>query len=130
MQRLEHVPVADVRRHDAHAALLHQTVEAEVRHARDRDEIDAEVQREDRDDLVAVHHRAVAVDREHAVAVTIEGDAEIEPAVAHGLLQERKVRRAAPDVDVVAIRRVPDRRHVRAEAFECRRRYACAAPCS
>ena len=58
------------------------------------------------------------------VAVTIEGDAEIEPAVAHGLLQERKVRRAAPDVDVVAIRRVPDRRHVRAEAFECRRRYA------
>ena len=53
-QRLEHVAVADVGRDDADAALLHQPVEAEVRHRRDRDEVDTEVEREHRDDLVAV----------------------------------------------------------------------------
>ena len=79
-QRLEHVAVADVGRDDADAVLAHQRVEAEVRHLRDRDEVDAEVEREDRDDLVAVDELAALVDREHPVAVAVERDAEVEAA--------------------------------------------------
>ena len=106
-ERLEHVAVADVGRHDADPVLAHQPVEAEVRHHGDGDEVDAEVEREDGEDLVAVDDVAFAVDGEHAVAVAVEGDAEVEAAVGHDALQEREVGRAAADVDV---RRRPGRR--------------------
>ena len=104
------------------AALLHQPVEAEVRHRRHRDEIDAEVQREDRDDLVAVDDRAVLVDGEHAVAVTVERDTEIEAAASRRALQRSEVGRAAADVDVRAVRLVADRLDLRAELGERARR--------
>ena len=48
---------------------------------RDRDGVDLEVEREDRDDLVAVDGLAVLVDGEHAVAVAVERDAEVVAAV-------------------------------------------------
>ena len=121
-QRLEHVPVADVGREHADAALAHQPVEAEVRHRRHGDQVDAESEREDRDDLVAVDRRAVLVDREHAVAVAVEGDAEVVRAVAHNLLQRSEVRGAAADVDVGAVGRVGDRGHLGAESLEHARR--------
>ena len=57
-------------------------MEAEVRHRRDGDAVDAEVEREDREDLVAVDRLAALVDREHPVAVAVEGDPEVEAAVA------------------------------------------------
>ncbi len=123
-QRLEHVAVADVGRDDANAALLHQTVEAEIRHRRHRDRLDAEREREDRDDLVAVDRRARLVDREHPVAVPVERDAEVEAAVADGLAERAKVGRAAADVDVRPVGRVADRRHLRAELLERLRREA------
>ncbi len=66
------------------AALLHQAVEAEVRHRRDGHAVDAEVEREDGEDLVAVDRLAALVDREHPVAVAVERDAEVETAGAHG----------------------------------------------
>ena len=44
--------------------------------------VDAQVEREDRDDLVAVDRLAALVDGEHAVAVAVEGDAEVEAAGA------------------------------------------------
>ena len=78
IQRIEHVTIADVGRDHADAVLLHQAVEAEIRHRRHGDEVDAERKREDRDDLVAVERRTVLVHREHAVAVAVERDAEIE----------------------------------------------------
>ena len=96
-------------------------MEAEVRHHRHCDGVDLEVEREDRDDLIAVDGLAVLVDREHAVAVAVEGDAEVEAAVAHGLLQQREVGRAAADVDVVAVGRIADRVHLRAALLECLR---------
>ena len=40
--------------------------------------VDAEVEREDRDDPVAVDELAALVDREHPVAVAVEGDPEVE----------------------------------------------------
>ena len=71
---------------------LHQLVEAEVRHHRDRDEVDVEVEREDRDDLVAVDQLAVLVDREHAVAVAVERDPEVEAELDDRALQQRQCR--------------------------------------
>ena len=62
--------------------------------------VDAQVEREDREDLVAVDRVSLAVDREHAVAVAVEGDPEVEAAVVDDALQEREVGRAAADVDV------------------------------
>ena len=79
LERLEHVAVADVGRDDADPALLHQAVEAEVRHRRDHDGVDAEVEREHGEDLVAVERVAVLVHGEHPVAVAVERDPEVEP---------------------------------------------------
>ena len=62
------------------------------------------------------------VDREHAVAVAVERDPEVEAAVAHGLLEQREVGRAAADVDVRAVGLVADRVHLGAE-----RSNACGA---
>ena len=59
--------------------LGHEPVEAQVRHRRDRDELDAEIEREHGEDLVAVDRLAALVDREHPVAVAVERDPEVEP---------------------------------------------------
>ena len=80
LERLEHVAVADVGGQHADPVLAHQRVEAEVGHHRHGDAVDLEVEREDRDDLVAVDRLAALVDREHPVAVAVEGDPEVEAA--------------------------------------------------
>ena len=82
----------------------------------------SEMEREHREDLVAVDRVAVAVDREHPVAVAVERDPEIESALADGLLQQREVGGAAAVVDVLAVRRVADRGHLGAEPLERLRR--------
>ena len=43
----------------------------------------AQVERRQRHQLVAVHDRAGAVDRQHAVAVAVEGEADVVAAVGH-----------------------------------------------
>ncbi len=78
-------------------------MEAEVRHDGHRDEVDAEVQREHGEDLVAVDRLAALVDGEHAVAVAVERDSEVESLRGHEPLQGREVGRAAADVDVRAV---------------------------
>src|SRR5260370_13615441 len=80
--------------------------------------MDAEMQREHRDDLVPVDGLAVLVDREHPVAVAVERDTKIEVAAAHELLQRRKIGGAAADVDVAAVRFVADRLDLRTEPLE------------
>ena len=59
--------------------LGHQAVEAEVRHLRDGDEVDAQVQREDGENLVAVNLVSPLVHGEHAIPVPVEGDAQVGP---------------------------------------------------
>ena len=118
LERLQDVAVADVGGVHADVVLAHQRVEAEVRHHGDRHLVDLLVEREDRDDLVAVDRLAPFVDREHAVAVAVERDPEVEPAVEHGLLQEREIGRAAADVDVRTVGLVADRVHLCAAPFE------------
>ena len=85
-QRLEHVAVSDLRRDQTDPALLGEAVEAEVRHLRDRDQVDAEMLGQDREDLIAVDRSAVCVDRKHPVAVAVEGDPEVEPAAPDEVL--------------------------------------------
>ena len=122
MERLEHVAIADRRRHDLDAALGHQPMESEVRHDGDGDEVDAQVEGEHGDDLIAVDRLASLVDGEHAVAVAVEGDPEVESLRGDEPLQGSKVGRAATDVDVRAIGLRSDRVHLRAEVREGVRR--------
>ena len=84
--------------------LDHQPVEAEVRHHGDGHELDAERERQDREDLVAVERLAALVDGEHAVAVPVEGDAEMAPGFDHLVAQSNEVGGAAADVDVAPVR--------------------------
>ena len=58
-ERLGDVPVADRCRDDANAVLLHERVEAEVRHDGHRDDVDAERECEHGQDLVAVDDLAL-----------------------------------------------------------------------
>ncbi len=117
-QGLEHVAVADRSRDHPHAALGHQPMEAEVRHHGDGDDLHAEREREDREDLIAVHDVAALVDGEHAVAVAVERDAEIERLAPHELLQAGQVGRPAADVDVRPVGLDADRVHLGAELLE------------
>ena len=109
VERLEDVTIPDVRRHDADPPLRHEAVEAEVRHLRNRDELDAEVKGEHRDDRVSVDDLPALVDREHPVAVAVECHAEVAAFAADGLLQQPEVGRAAADVDVRPVGLVSDR---------------------
>jgi hypothetical protein len=76
------------------------------------------VQRRERDELVAVDDRAGAVDRQQAVAVTVEGEADVVAAVAHRAHDALQVRGAAAVVDVATVGRVGEHGDGRAEAAE------------
>ena len=117
-KRLEHVAVADVRGDDADPVVGHQPVEAEVGHHGDNDRVDLKVEREDREDLVAVDDPAVAVHGEHAVAVSVEGHAEIRAGRDDLPLQEAEVGGAAADVDVRPVRLVRKRQDLGAKPLE------------
>ena len=87
-QRLEHVAVADRRGRDLDPRVAHRGVEAVVGHHRHGDAVAgqavglAQVQRGERDQLVAVDDGAGAVDRQHAVAVAVEREADVVAALA------------------------------------------------
>ncbi len=68
------------------------------------------------DDLVAVDDLALLVDREHAIAVAVERDADVVAELDDRALQQREVGGAAADVDVLAVRRIADRVHLGAAA--------------
>ena len=93
-------------------------MEAQVGHLRDGYQVDSEVERQDREDLVSVHLVPLAVDGEHAVAVSIEGEAEIRPGARDDAREQRQIGRAAAFVDVRPVRRVPDHGDLGAEPRE------------
>src|SRR4051794_9444633 len=86
-KRLEDITVADVGRDDANAIFGHQPVEPHVRHHGHGHELDVSVESEHPDDLVAVDDVTVGVHGEHAVAVAVEGHAEVEAELGHGSLK-------------------------------------------
>ena len=99
-------------------------MQAEISHLRHRDQVDAELERQHGQDLVAVDRLAALVDGQHAIAVAVERDPEVEPLACNKLLQGAQVGGAATDVDVGAVRAVADRDHLGAEPLERRRRDA------
>ena len=98
--------------------LLHQPVEAEIRHHGDGHELDAELRRQDGEDLIPVHDLARRVDREHPVAVAVERDSEVESGVDDRPAQGGEVGRAAAFVDVRPVGIGADRGHLGAERRE------------
>ena len=76
------------------------------------------MEREDGDDLVAVDGVPVGVDREHAVAVPVEGDAEVQTGLCDSLLQSPEIGGAAAQVDVRSVRLVADGDDLRAQLLE------------
>ena len=78
----------------------------------------AQVQRRERDQLVAVDDGAVAVDREHAVAVAVEGEAGVVAPLAHRVGEALDVGGAAAVVDVAAVRVGREQVDLGAEAAE------------
>ena len=71
-------------------------MEAEVRHHGHDDDVDAEGEGEDREDLVAVERLAALVHREHAVAVPVERDPEVELPPRNRPLQGREIGHRSP----------------------------------
>ena len=91
---------------------------------RDGDQVDLAVERQHGHDLIAVDDVPVPVDRQHAVAVTVEGDAEVKPLLGDGALERAQVGRTAADVDVRAVGLVADSCDLRAQLRERLRREA------
>ena len=115
--------VADPGPHETDAARLQRTLETEVAHQR-ADYRTAQrpggqaIAHEQEQQVVAVADRSVRVDHLHAIAVAVEGDAEVGAALAHGRLQQAQVGRAAAGVDVEAVRLRADRDDIGAEIGE------------
>jgi hypothetical protein len=78
-------------------------VEAEVRHHRHRDARLATMQRPQGDQLVAVDHRAFAIDRQDAVPVAVEGEPGLVTARADAIDQRPQMGRSARCVDVAPV---------------------------
>ena len=70
-----------------------------------------QVEGQDRQDLIAVHQLAGVVDRQHPVAVPVEGEPELMAALAHRRPERVGVRRAALLVDVDPVGGGVDDRH-------------------
>ena len=110
LERVEHVAVADGGVDDVDAALGHRLAEAEVRHHRDDDGGAGQrlallpVDGEHGEDAVAVDDVAVGVDGDAAVGVAVEGEADVGAEVDDGAAEVARVGRAAPGVDVGAVR--------------------------
>ena len=112
--RRDHVAVAHRGLDDADTCGRQRAAQAEVRHHRDRDRVVAQhpalvpVERGHHHDLVAVDQVAVLVDREDAVGVAVEREAELRASLTNRGLQRLGMRRSAPGVDVPAVGRVVD----------------------
>ena len=97
-------------------------MEAEVRHRRDGDSVDVEVEREDGEDLVAVDRPRPARRPRASGRRRRRTRCRGRGRRADGLREQREVGRAAADVDVRPVRLVADRRDLRAELLERLRR--------
>ena len=90
IERRQHVAVPHVRLTHPDAVRLHGQAEPEVGHDRHHDRVAGqvapagEVEGEEGQEDVAVHHRSAVIDRDDAVGVAVEGQAEVGPPLDHG----------------------------------------------
>ena len=126
---LVHVPVADLRFHDVDPRGAQRLVEAEIGHDGGDDAVAFEtvaarhVARRDGERVVAVANLPEIVDRDQAVTVTVEGEAELRTRGLHLLLKRLREERADAGVDVDAVGLRPERDHPGAQAPEDARRH-------
>ena len=124
--QLEHVAVADAGAAEADAQARHRLLEREVGHQRAGDAFQRLARRalagDDEQQLVAVVGPALRVDDGDAVAVAVEGDAEIGLLRRHFLLQRAGRGGADLVVDIEAIGLDTDRGDFGAELVEHVRR--------
>ena len=106
----QHITVADLGRCKTDVVRLAEADEAEVGHDRADHGVVLQsvarlhVQRKDRHDHIAVHDLTVPVHAEHAVRVTVKGDADVQLLFLDAGDQVFEVGRAAGCVDVGAVR--------------------------
>ena len=100
-QHLEHVTIAHPGPPESHAPVFQRPLQAEVAHER-ADYRPAQciaiatIRGQDEQQLVAVHEIAEMVDHHDAVAVTVEGDADVCSCPLHHEGQKFRLGRAAP----------------------------------
>ena len=88
LEHLQHVPVADIGAQEFDAEIRDRAFDAVVRHQRADDRtaqraVRVAVAGQHKEQVVAVGNRAVVIDHLQAVAVAVEGDAEIGDLFAH-----------------------------------------------
>jgi hypothetical protein len=133
LQRSDHVAIADRRGLHLDSRVRHRPVKAVVAHHRHgnptvkRPGVD-QVTRAERQQLVAVANPSLCVDRDHPVAVAVEGEADLSAAPANRIGQELRVGRAAAFVDVPPVRLGGDRLHRGAQSLEDRGRGPVGRP--
>jgi len=64
------------------------------------------------EDVVAVHDPSGTIHGQGTIRVTVEGDAHVAPVAADLSRQRVEVQRTAVEIDVAAVRRVADDRHL------------------
>jgi hypothetical protein len=79
----EHGAIADISHDNSDTVSLHRAVKSEVGHTRDNDRVESEsstrlkIERHQRDETIAIYHAAGFVDGDDAIAVTVEGNADL-----------------------------------------------------
>src|SRR5436190_20466922 len=123
----EHVAVADRRARERHLQLPEITLEPEIGHdGRDDARLgQAAVRlpalRDHRQQLVAIDDVPALVDDEHAVAITVERDADIRAHFLHLAAKRGGLGRAAFAIDVEAVGVDPERDHLGPQFPQCLR---------
>src|SRR5690606_11116592 len=119
-QRLVHVPVAELGPDEFDACIEQGMLEPEIAHYRAHYRtLEAAFflagARQDEEQLVAIDDIADLVDHHDAIAVAIERDTHMCLDCGHGLLQQRRIRRAATGVDIRAVWRTAYRDYLGTE---------------
>ena len=124
VERLEHVAIADRRGDHVDAGGVHRPVETDVAHHRDHHRVVvqvaelAQLQCREGDEAIAVDDSTEVVDRDHPVAVAVEGQTQRRAVGDDGVAERRGVRRPAVVVDVAAVGRGVDDRDLGTERGE------------
>ena len=109
-QRFHHAPITHIGGHDSHAHFAQRLVQAAVAHHGGDNALVAPFTRlrrrprDDGHDAITVHDLAALVDEHAAIAVAIQGDAQVRLVCADFMHQALQMRRTALAVDVRAIR--------------------------
>ena len=118
--QIQHVAIAHLRSEQLDSPILQCNFQSPVRHHRSHDRLDVAPVREagvgnHEQKLVTVHEGAFSVHHQHAIAISVERDAQISAAFPNRFAQRGRCQRSEAVIDVQSVRRASDRDHLRAE---------------